>query len=131
MKKLLILFIFMIPFLLGQQVIYDNTVTIAWDAVAPIEGSTITYEVAYAPLNDIGNVTIIAETALLEYDVTVMTSVDTVVGVRTIQTIDSNGQIFFSSWNWSHENGLATPNPFILRPAYQGPDAPANLRRIN
>jgi len=128
MKKLLILFIFMIPFLLGQQVIYDNTVTIAWDAVAPVSGSTITYEVAFAPLDNLGNIIIAGETELLEYTVTVTTSGDTVIGVRTIQAINSTGKIYYSKWNWSHQNGEMTPNPFILRPAYSGPDAPANLR---
>jgi len=132
-KKIILLILLMIPFLIAQQAVYDNVVDIAWDAVAPAAGTAISYEVFYAPLADPSDARLIGDTADLEYTISITDFGDWTVGVRTIQTVVATGAVQVSEINWSHENGLATPDPFFLRriPPYPDPAAPVNLRRIN
>ena len=130
MKKIILLILLMIPFLIAQQAVYDNVVDIAWDAVAPDVGTTITYEIFYAPFQNQSSYTVVGETASLEYTISIADAGDWVVGIRTVRTIDATGQRQYSPINWSHENGAWTPDPFYLRYYGPSPDAPANLRRV-
>ena len=47
------------------------------------------------------------------------------VGVRTKKSID--GEELYSEINWSAENGVNTPDPFIAE-YYTGPAVPVRLR---
>ena len=133
MKKILFLLLLCLPLLLGQQPVYDNVVEIAWDAVSAPAGTTISYEVFYAPLADQSNATLVGDTAGVEYTISITNFGDWTVGVRTVQTVIASGAVQVSAINWSHENGISTPDPFFLRrvPPYPAPAAPVNLRRIN
>ena len=132
MKKIILLLLLCLPLLIGQQPIYDNVVEIAWDAVAPATGTKISYEVFYAPLADQSAPTLVGSTAGLGYTISITDFGDWTVGVRTVQTVIATGAVQVSAINWSHENGLATPNPFFLRrnPPFPDPAAPVNLRRL-
>lgn len=127
MRKVFLIVLFCLPLLLGQTVIRQNPADIAWDAVAPITGSTITYEVLVASLGDKTSFTIVGETGSLLYSVTLLSEGDWVIGVRTVRTIDSNSERLLSLINWSDVDGVMTPNPFIIR-YYEVPVAPENLR---
>ena len=127
MKKILLIILICLPLLLGQTIVRQSSVDIAWDSIAPITGSTITYEILQAPLSDKASLEIVGETTLITYSVIFSSEGDWVIGVRTIRTIDSNGERLLSDINWSDVDGLATPNPFFVR-WYVAPDAPENLR---
>jgi len=127
MKKILLVILMVLPLLLGQTIIRDNPISVAWDVVMPLGGDTISYEVFTAPLGDYAAAQSVGQTALVEMDVTISGEGDWVIGVRTIRTITENGEILYSDINWSDVNGLATPDPFIVR-HYAAPDAPGNLR---
>ncbi len=127
MKKLIILLLVMLPLLLGQVVVRQSSVDITWDAIAPIAGSTITYEVIRAPVGDKGNFDIVGETTIVSYSITFVSEGDWVVGVRTVRTVDSIGERILSDINWSDIDGLSTPDPFIIR-WYTAPAVPENLR---
>jgi hypothetical protein len=128
MKKILLIFLLVLPLLLGQTIVRDNPVSVAWDEVTPMGGDTISYEVFVAPVGDYQAAQSVGETDLLTMDVTIANEGDWVIGVRTVRSITSNGEILYSEINWSDVNGLATPDPFIVR-HYAVPAAPSNLRR--
>lgn len=125
MKKLIILFVAMLPFLLGQATVYYDVVPVAWDGIAPIAGSTLTYEVFRAPFGNENAKELMGETVDFEYSVSIDGAGEWIVGVRTVET--RGGQKFYSVINWSHENGIFTPNPFIVRRPSTLP-APTGLR---
>ena len=127
MKKILLIFLLVLPLLLGQTAVRDNPVSVAWDGVLPMGGDTISYEVFVAPVGDYQAAQTVGQTDLLEMDVPLASEGDWVIGVRTVRTIISNGEVLYSDINWSDVNGLATPNPFFLR-WYAVPAAPSNLR---
>jgi len=127
MKKILLIVLMVLPLLLGQTVVRDNPVFVAWDSVAPMGGDSITYEVFLSSLGDYAAAQSLGQTDLLEMEVTIVGEGDWVFGVRAVRTIIANGEILYSDINWSDVNGLATPNPFIVR-WYGAPDAPFNLR---
>lgn len=127
MKKISLIILFVLPLMLGQTIVRDNPVGVAWDAVAPMGGDTISYEIFVAPLGDYAAAQAVGITSLLEMDVTLPGEGDWVIGVRTVRTITTNGETLYSEINWSDVNGLATPNPFIAR-WYADPAAPGNLK---
>jgi hypothetical protein len=127
MKKIVLIVLMCLPLLLGQTIVRQETVSVAWDAVTPMGGDTISYELFVAPLGDYASAQSVGTTILLDDDITVPSEGDWVVGVRTIRTITANGEILYSSINWSDVDGLATPNPFFIR-WYVAPVAPENLR---
>ena len=127
MKKILLIILMVLPLLLGQIVVRDNPVSVAWDAVASMGGDTIAYEIFIAPLGDYASAQSVGQTVLLDMDVTIASEGDWVIGVRTVRTITVNSEILYSDINWSDVDGLSTPNPFIVR-WYAAPDAPNNLR---
>ena len=126
MKKIVVLLI-LLPLLMAQQIVYYDVVPITWDAVAPIAGSTITYEVIRAPAGDPGSLEIVAEISGVEYDVSLVVEGDWIVGVRTVRTIDSNNERYISPVNWSDINGVWTPDPFVVR-YYTVPPMVTNMR---
>jgi hypothetical protein len=128
MKKWLLIILLCLPLLLGQTVQYTNQITIEWDAVT--DTGAISYEVYFAPYpvadpQNVDTLTFVEETALLESTVTFATEGKYAVGVRTKKVID--GETLFSEVNWSYENGVNTPNPFIVG-FFTPPVAPENLR---
>ena len=127
MKKLLLILLLCLPLLIGQTVIRDNPVSVAWDAVIPMGGDTISYEVFLSPLGDYAAAQSLGQTDLLDMEVNIASEGDWVIGVRTIRTIMANGEILYSDINWSDVDGLSTPDPFIVR-WYAAPVAPGNLR---
>lgn len=129
MKKILLIFLLVLPLLLGQTVVRENPVSVAWDEVLPMGDDTISYEVFVAPLGDYPAADSVGQTELLTMDVPLPGEGDWVIGVRTVRTITSNGEVLYSEINWSDVNGLATPDPFIAR-WYAAPAAPGNLRRL-
>ena len=112
---------------MAQQIVYYDNVPIAWDAVSPLTGSTITYEVMRAPVGDPEAAEIVAEISAVEYSVPLIVEGDWIVGVRTVRTIDVNGERLLSEINWSDINGFNTPAPFIVR-HFTAPGMPTNLR---
>ena len=114
MKKIVVLLI-LLPLLMAQQIVYYDVVPITWDAVAPIAGSTITYEVIRAPSGDPGAAEIVAEISVIEYSVPLIVEGEWIVGVRTVRTIDALGERLLSEINWCDVNGVWTPDPFIVR----------------
>ncbi len=128
MKKLIIILLIMLPLLIGQVVIRQSSIDITWKASAAIVGSTITYEVVRAPVGDKVNLEIVGETATIDYTISFISNEgEWVVGVRSVRTVDSNGVRVLSAINWSDENGVFTPDPFIVR-WYAPADVPEDLR---
>jgi hypothetical protein len=126
MKKIILL-ILLLPFLMAQQIVYYDNVPIAWDAVSSVAGSTITYEILRASVGDPGVAEIVTEISAAEYSVPLILEGDWIVGVRTVRTVDANGERLLSEINWSDINGLNTPTPFIVR-HFTAPGMPTNLR---
>ena len=126
--KVLIVLFLIAPFLIAQEVHYANQVTVAWDQVS--DTGTISYEVFVAPYPlpdplDLGTLDPPIETTALEATVSFSIEGSFTVGVRTKKSID--GEILYSDINWSFENGVNTPNPFIVG-YYIPPAAVLNLR---
>jgi hypothetical protein len=115
---------------MGQEVYYANQVTVAWDPV--IATGTVSYEVFIAPFPvpadlDTGPLNLVLETASTEAVVTFPEEGKYIIGIRTKKSID--GDVLYSDINWSHENGIATPNPFILG-YYAPPDVPEDFHIV-
>lgn len=94
--------------------------TIAWNEV--VMSGDITYEI-YLKKNNIE--TLIGETDLLEYTINLEDEGLYIVGVRTKRVFENNTT--YSDMNWSNEDGVFTPNPFVLE-YYLVVPAPINLR---
>ncbi len=114
MKKIVVL-LFLLPLLMALDIVYYDTVPIAWDAHAPIAGSTITYEILRAPRYQPESFEIVDEVSILEYSVPLVVEGEWIVGVRTVRTVDVIGERFLSEINWSNVNGVWTPDPFVVR----------------
>lgn len=131
MKKWPVLFVLLLvlPLLYAQEVHYVNQISVAWDPVSST--GEITYEVFYSsypvvdPLDFDAHV-LVVETPTPTAVITFSEEGKYAIGVRTKKVID--GEILYSDMNWSYENGLSTPNPFIVV-YYVPPDAVLNLRR--
>ena len=128
MKKVLLIILFCLPLLMGQEVYYANQVTVEWDPV--IDSGAISYQVYVSPYPvvnplDPGAHTLVLETTEAEAVVTFQAEGKYTVGIRTKKSID--GEELFSEINWSYENGVNTPDPFIVG-YYSDPAAPVNLR---
>lgn len=117
----------------SQQTIYTNQVTIEWDAVAPIEpDDVIAYEIFRSPYP----ITVDRQDPLLHESLGQVSPTNAVIsftvegsyvlGVRTIRELQG-GDIVFSEINWSDENGVATPVPFVIR-YLRAISAPVGLR---
>ncbi len=126
MKKIVVL-LFLLPLLMAQQIVYDNIVPIAWDAHAPIAGSTITYEMIRAPRYQPELFEIIDEISAIEYSIPLVVEGEWIVGVRTVRTVDALGVRLLSEINWCDVNGVWTPDPFIVR-YFVVPEKVTNLR---
>jgi len=115
-------------FLLGQEVYYANQVTVEWDPVS--DSGAISYEVYVSPypvvklLDPVAH-TFVLETTETEAVVTFQAEGKYAVWVRTKKSIDV--EELFSEIDWSHENGVMAPTPFIVG-YYTDPAAPVNLR---
>lgn len=127
MKRLVIIFLMVLPLLLGQTIIKDNHVSIAWDPVISADNDIISYEIFITQSGDYVAAQSIGQTELLEFDVEIPNEGNWIIGVRTVRTIIENNEVLYSEINWSDQNGEATPNPFIVR-WYMVPAAPNNLR---
>jgi len=119
----------------AQQWVSVNQLTIAWDAVVPLESTdSISYYIYTKFVStqeqlgsiDTPNGTALQETANLQATISFQTEGKYILGVATKRTL-SDGTIMVSVINWSDENGDATPNPFGVI-YYVPPDPPLNLR---
>jgi len=108
----------------AQEVQFGSTVPIAWDAVTVTIG-TVSYEVFLTPFPYAGGQEVSqGVTTLLEYDIAVPEG-RWLVGVRAIKT--EGADEYYSDINWSHVNGVDTPNPFYLK-WFTNPSLPTGLR---
>lgn len=130
MKKLIVFALLMLPFLLGQTIVYVNSAVIAWDAVTKLAdgtpvpvGEVVKYEVLRARPAAKASAVVVGETAALEYVISFPAEGDWVVGVRAVRTVGTERIV--SDINWSDVSGI--PSPFVLR-YYRGPAVPENLR---
>lgn len=112
MKKLLILIVLLLVLSIGisQQLSIGPEHTISWDAVTAPQG-IISYEIW---LDDNGTEIFIEEITATTYTVDI-TAYENVlnIGVVTLLKIGTNSPIK-SAINWSNENGIYTPIPFVL-----------------
>ena len=114
MKKLMIflIVILMITLSIGysQQLYIGPEHTITWDAITAPQG-IVSYEIW---LDDNGTEIFVDEVTMPPYTVDI-TAYENVlnIGVITLLTIGTNPSIK-SAINWSHENGVHTPIPFVL-----------------
>ena len=125
MKKIIFLIMFMTALSgYAQEIVYTNQVTVAWDAVTPIEPTDIiTYQVWTD--SDVG-IVMVGETDLLQYTITFTVEGEYIIGVGTKRKVVA-GDIVYSEINWSNVNGVNTPIPFVVR--YIKPiQSPGNLR---
>ncbi len=126
MKKIVVLLV-LLPLLMALDIVYYDTVPIAWDAHTPIAGSTITYEVIRAPRYQPGSFEVVDEILAIEYSVPLVVEGEWIVGVRTVRTVDALGERLLSEINWCDVNGVWTPDPFVVR-YYTVPPMPTGLR---
>ncbi len=109
------------------EIVYTNQVTIAYDAVAPIEPTdVITYQIWID--SSATGVLMVGETDLLIYTITFILEGGYLVGVGTKRELGI-GEIVYSDINWSNEDIPvgATLIPFVVR--YIKPiQSPENLR---
>ena len=93
----------------SQQLVVGPTGTIAWDAVTVSQG-VISYEIWLK--SDTAEI-FVEEIAVIAYtyDISAYENVLN-IGVKTKLTIGS--EVYMSSTNWSGENGVYTPIPFVL-----------------
>ncbi len=111
MKKLiLIILLFLAMVGYSQQLYIGPTHTITWDAVIAPQG-VVSYEVW---LDNNGTEIFIEEITATTYTVDI-TAYENVlnIGVATLLTIGTDPPIK-SIINWSNENGVYTPIPFVL-----------------
>ncbi len=99
----------------------------AWDPVS--DSGVISYQVYVSPYPVVGPLDpgahfLVLETTETDAVVTVQAEGKYAVGIRTKKSID--GEELYSEINWSYENGVNTPDPFIVG-YYIRPDAPVNL----
>lgn len=134
MKKvvLAILFAMLAVCGIGQEVIFDNSVTAAWDAVLPMGGDEISYEIYLAsyPISERQNPiahTLLGVTPLTAFDVAFSVEGTFAVGVRAMRRIIATDDYLYSDINWSDQDGVGTPNPFVLR-YFASPAMVENLR---
>ena len=120
--KRLTIVLMLLPFLFGQVIVREKTVTVAWDLVT---GEGITYEVFIAPSSDKATAQLYSSTDLLEMIVDLPAEGQWVIGVRSVKS--ALGDTLYSGINWSDANGEATPVPFVLR-YLEDPDAPKGFR---
>lgn len=95
---------------ISQQLYIGPTHTISWDAVTAPQG-VVSYEIW---LDDNGTEIFVEETTTTIYTVDI-TAYENVlnIGVKTVITIGTDPPKM-SGINWSHENGVYTPVPFVL-----------------
>lgn len=93
----------------SQQLYIGPTHTITWDAVTAPQG-IVSYEIW---LDDNGTEIFVEEITATTYTVDIMAYENILnIGVKTLLTIGINTES--SAINWSHENGVYTPIPFVL-----------------
>ena len=117
----------------AQQVIPTNQITIVWnesDSVSTLPG-TYSYEVFSMPetldRTVETNWVAVGEVSVLTSTVTFTVEGKHIVGVRTKRVLADGVTVLYSPVNWSDENGVNTPNPFVV---FYGinPSEPPNLR---
>ena len=134
MKKVILGIVFSMLMAGGasQEIIRSNSVTAEWDAVLPMGGDEISYEIylAWYPVLDRQNPsahTLLGVVPLMTFDVGFSVEGTFAMGVRAVRYIIATDDYLCSDINWSDQNGAWTPNPFVLR-YYASPVIPENLR---
>jgi len=120
----------------GQTLTYTDAATLSWDAVTMLDDSTpiapadvVAYELGRSPYpvaNRLLPDAIVGVTNGLEMAITVPSDgVAYAYAVRTKLTTDGGATVLYSPWNWSDQNGAATPTPFWYKhPAVVPPQSP-------
>lgn len=137
MKRFLILALLLVAGIAwGQALIYTPNATLSWNAVTELDDATlidltdvVEYEVGRSadPVADrnapeviLGTTNALAFGIILPQDGTWYT-----YAVRSVLTTDGGATVMYSGWNWSDQNGAATPAPFWYRhPATVPPSIP-------
>lgn len=111
MKKLLLI-VFLLLAIVGysQQLFIGPEHTISWDPVVAPQG-VVSYEIW---LDNNGTEIFVEEITATTYTVDI-TAYENVlnVGIKTLLTVGTNPPVG-STINWSNENGVYTPIPFVL-----------------
>jgi hypothetical protein len=120
----------------GQALIYTADATLSWDAVTTLNdgtaidaADTVEYEVGRSPdpVADRANPAMIIGTSTTTSLAITLPDDGTwyVYAVRAKLTTDGGQTTLYSPWNWSDQNGLATPDPFWYRhPSTVPPSVP-------
>ena len=112
----------------AQNIEYTNQITVAWDAVAPIEPTDI---ISYQLWTDNDGAVLDGETDLLVYTFTFSIEGEYILGVSTKReaVFTTFSDIVYSDINWSNVNipAGATLDPFVAR-YIKGIQSPGNLR---
>ena len=137
MKKALILALLLVAAVACTQTLtYTDAATLSWNAVTMLDDSTpiapadvVEYELGRSPYpvaNRMLPDAVIGVTNGLSIAVTVPADgVAYAYAVRTKLTTDGGATVLHSAWNWSDQNGAATPVPFWYKhPAVVPPRSP-------
>jgi hypothetical protein len=128
LKMMIIIAVFLIAFAgLANAVDWQtaNQVTVAWDAVPPIQPTdTISY-IVYTRFEDGSNQSSGEEVMITQATITFSVEGKYHVGVATKRVVE-DGEILISDINWSDTDGEFTPNPFGIK-FYVKPNMPKGL----
>jgi len=94
-----------------------STINVAWDTVEPtVDSAVIKYELCRATYPDGITIWFPSEVIIPEASLVISFYNEVIysIGVRTNQYLDDY-LVSRSHINWSHINGLSTPEPFILK----------------
>ena len=127
MKRVIILaFLLVAAVTFSQAYIYTANPILSWEVVTQFEdgtpfevGDAVQYEVGRSVDPVTNRVTpeqVIGITNGLSMAVVVPDDMTWYVyAVRSVVTTDGGSTVLYSTWNWSDENGAATPDPFWYR----------------
>lgn len=138
MKRIAVLLSFLViaSSVWAQALIYTQQATLSWNAVTELDdgtpidpADTVQYEVGRSidPVADRTTPeTIVGMTTTLTLDVTLPQDGQWYVfAVRAVLVTDGGQTTLYSPWNWSDQNGVATPDPFWYRhPSIVPPSIP-------
>ena len=115
----------MFSFAMAQEIHWANQATVGWDEVVPLDAEDI---ITYRLYTQLGSTEIMVdEVSALEYTFTFDTEGIYTVGVQAVRNHTNGDPEQVSIINWSDENGVWTPSPFVFG-YYIAPDAPHNFR---
>ena len=129
----------------SQQVIYDPTPTADWDTAVYDPTVMVFYAYELGVMDSVTQEEFIVGATTDTQHTWDISSYENIVylGVRTVVTLSQDmvidgieyqvGDQILSVWNWSHEDGAFTPNPFVCKAfllVVPAPNAPEGFRVI-